>query len=572
MIPKKLYFLIYIILVVSLQSCKKTTPFIPEKKDNLIEFNRLIALGEQFFESSKYDSSYYYFYKAKLACDPKKHPKLFVYAISNLATIQQNQGDYNGSETTAIEAMPVLETTNNPQYKWNIYNILGINYLNTFDYDNALYYFNKSLYLKTDIYRKNGSKNNLALVYLQKGQNEKALNIYQNLLLKEEIINKPITYSQTLSNIGYCYNKTHNSKAIDFLSKSLKIRLEIHDEKGLIATYYNLSNYYKERNPNLAIKYVDLAYKKASKLNSVDDRLGSLKLLIELSNGNKLKDYSFKYVQINDSITKVHQQAKNQFAKMKYDSKKEKDENLILKAQKAENELQLQVHENTTLMLYYIVGFILTITGFIFFFLVEKGKREKINSSYDTEIRIAKRLHDELANDVYQTMAFTETQDLSSVDNKETLLDKLDTIYSRTRNISKENSIIPTGIDFIPHLKEMIASFDTASVTILIQGLNSIKWSSVPDQKKITIFRVLQELLINMKKHSKSSLVVLSFQKQETILQVDYTDNGVGTTKEQLNLKTGLQNVENRIHAIKGTITFDTETGKGFKVNILFPI
>jgi bifunctional pyridoxal-dependent enzyme with beta-cystathionase and maltose regulon repressor activities len=73
-------------------------------------------------------------------------------------------------------------------------------------------------------------------------------------------------------------------------------------------------------------------------------------------------------------------------------------------------------------------------------------------------VRIAK-LHDELANDVYQTMAFVEMQDLSYSYNKETLLDNLDTIYSRTRNISKENSTIAMGPDYIPNLKEMISDF-----------------------------------------------------------------------------------------------------------------
>jgi hypothetical protein len=54
----------------------------------------------------------------------------------------------------------------------------------------------------------------------------------------------------------------------------------------------------------------------------------------------------------------------------------------------------------------------------------------------------SKKLHDELANDVYQTMAFVEMQDLSYSYNKETLLDNLDTIYSRTRNISKETVLL----------------------------------------------------------------------------------------------------------------------------------
>jgi signal transduction histidine kinase len=95
---------------------------------------------------------------------------------------------------------------------------------------------------------------------------------------------------------------------------------------------------------------------------------------------------------------------------------------------------------------------------------------------------------------------------------------------------------------------------------------------SIESNTKITVYRVLQELLVNMKKHSQCSLVVLTFKKNENKLQIDYSDNGIGATIEELNLKNGLRNVENRIQAIKGTITFDSKSDKGFKVYITFPI
>jgi signal transduction histidine kinase len=257
---------------------------------------------------------------------------------------------------------------------------------------------------------------------------------------------------------------------------------------------------------------------------------------------------------------------------MKYDSKKASDEILQLKSQKEQNILELGLEKNTTLNLYFLVGILLIITILVYHYLVEKGKREKSQTTYDTEVRIAKKLHDELANDVYQAIAFTETQDLSSTYLKEILLEHLDTIYSRTRNISKENSTVPMGPNFIPNLKEMISEFNTNTVMIMIYGIEMIDWQIMTDTKKITVYRVIQELLINMKKHSESTLVVLSFKKDQKIVQLNYTDNGVGATFKKQKIRNGLQNVENRIHAIKGTITFDTETGKGFKVNILFPI
>jgi hypothetical protein len=59
--------------------------------------------------------------------------------------------------------------------------------------------------------------------------------------------------------------------------------------------------------------------------------LECLELIIR-NTRNENQEYSLQYLHINDSIKKVRQQAKNQFAKIKYDFKKKKDEN-ELKAQ-----------------------------------------------------------------------------------------------------------------------------------------------------------------------------------------------------------------------------------------------
>ncbi|MDI5896091.1 tetratricopeptide repeat-containing sensor histidine kinase [Flavobacterium algoritolerans] len=552
-----------------LHSCEKKTLNNPEKKHNTAEIDRLINLGDKFFEKSEYDSSYYYFNKAKSACNEKKDVSKIIYSISNLATIQQNQGDYSGSETTAMEAIPFLEKTTNPKYKWNIYTIIGINYLYAYDYENALYYYNKALNLKTDELRKSDTKNNIAVIYMEKEDYNLAIRILQPLSLKKEVINNSEAFSRVIDNLGYSYFKVGNSKALAYLNQSLEIKVKKKDDWGLIGSYYHLSEFYQKSNPNLATDYALMTYKKATKLKNIEGQLLSLKLLIELNTGNKSKEYSLKYLDINDSITKVRQKAKNQFAKIKYDSKKEKEENLKLKAQKV---LESEHQKKRNLILYLVVGIITVISISITNLLLARNKREKIKASYTTEIRIAKKLHDELANDVYHTMAFAETQDLSTKHNKEILISNLDTIYSRTRNISRENNAMETGPLFISDLKEMMSGFNTQEVNVITNGMDSINWMAIDSNKKIIIYRVIQELLVNMKKHSQCSLVVLTFKKIGDKLQIDYTDNGVGATIEQLNSKNGLQNVENRIQAIKGLINFDTKSNKGFKVQFIIPI
>lgn len=84
------------------------------------------------------------------------------------------------------------------------------------------------------------------------------------------------------------------------------------------------------------------------------------------------------------------------------------------------------------------------------------------------------------------------------------------------------------------------------------------------------MYRVLQELMVNMKKHSQCTIASITFTTSNKQLQINYSDNGIGTDN-LINLKNGLQNAENRILSINGTLTFDTALNKGFKVKIQIP-
>lgn len=570
MIMKKLckYFFLLTILIF-LQSCEKTQNSWKRSKADRIETDHYIDKGDRLLKNWAYDSAYFYYYKAKLSAESKKDTSRVILSLINLATIHNAQADYSGAETIAIETIPLLQTKKNHTYNFDLHLTLGNIYLNTLDYENAIYHYKKASQIKnTTAVEKVITLNNIATVFVEMKEFRKALIILEPLIIRREILNDSASFSTILTNLGYCYFKTGNSKALTYLNKSLKIRLKRNDI-GQISSYAYLSEYFQKKNPNLANNYALQTYNVATKLKSPDDRLYSLKLLIKLNIGTKSKEYSLKYLHINDSIIKVRQKAKNQFAKIKYDSTKEKEENLRLKDQKI---LQSEHQKTKNLLMYFVMGIIIMISLLLTNLLLARNKREKMKASYNTEIRIAKKLHDELANDVYHTMAFAETQDLSTTHNKEILISNLDTIYSRTRNIAREYNALETGPLFISDLKEMMSGFNTQEVHVITNGLDSINWLTIDRNKKIVLYRIIQELLVNMKKHSQCSLVALTFKKIANELQINYNDNGVGAVLEQIKSKNGLQNVENRIRAINGIITFDTKSNKGFKVQFIIPI
>jgi signal transduction histidine kinase len=152
------------------------------------------------------------------------------------------------------------------------------------------------------------------------------------------------------------------------------------------------------------------------------------------------------------------------------------------------------------------------------------------------------------------------------------VLDNLASIYSRTRDISRANSDIDTGENYIAHLLSILSNAAPANAKLIIKGENSINWKNLSEEKKIVIYRVLQEFMVNMKKHSTASFVAIIFSKTEKFLNIDYSDNGQGSELSAIKSGNGLKNVENRIISVNGKLNFETEKGKGLKTNIQIPI
>lgn len=552
MILKKWNFPIYCIMAIAvlfLFSCKKEKDSGENKNP---EFEKLLAKADSYYENQKYDSALVYYYKAKLVCTPDELDNIS-FALYYISEIQQKQSDFSGSEATATESLKI-----NPNYSDNFsfYNLLGTNYLEQNDFEEAIKYYNladKGIKRQID---KCVIKNNIGYIYLESKQFSKAKVILESIVTHDSLVADKENYARVLDNLGFAYFKLNQPQAIDYLNRSLKIRDSIKNDSESIASYMHLSEYYLNSNPTLAQDFAQKAYNSATAINSPDDRIEALKFQITSGNSNDVKKLALMQMSISDSINIIRQTSKNQFAKFKFDN------SIALK----ESEKQ-----KTQKQLYLILFlFASTIFSIIFFTIRSRNRRKLRTISYETETRISKRLHDELANDVFNALTYAETQDLQDNEKKEQLLENLDAIYTRTRNIAKENSDIDTGSNFQDNLQSIIASYISDDVNVLIQNQNPINWLLVKKEVKIAVYRTLQELLVNMKKHSQCSVVVIRFESTKNKITINYSDNGIGTS-EMLKFKNGLQNAENRILAIKGTLTFETESGKGFKAQIIVP-
>jgi len=564
----------YFITLLFLFSCKeKKTVNLntePIKKEALSIRDK----ADENYEKQNLNTAYYEFNKSKLLFETIKDSANIGYCLIQMAFIQQINGDYYGSKETATEALPYAKINN---FAGSINNLLGIADKELALYDDAILYYKTEANLSKELKDKQGPLNNIATVYMEQKKYDKAINLLKFLLEspaskkilmeKTEAINK----SRFQDNLGYAYFKIGlNKKGFPLMSEGLRIRKEINDTYGSIESYLHLADYYSKKDLQKSDENALAAYNIATKLNSVDERLEALQILISNNHSSQDTKYVQKYFTLNDSIIKIRNNFKNKFAKIKYDSKKEKDENEKLRLEKAENLLFLQRAKYMRIVFVIVFVFLVILIAILIRYYKNKNKAIEFKTSYNTETRIAKKIHDELANDVFHVIAFAESQPLSQENTKENLLQKLDDIYGRVRGISKENNKIDTGVAFTRSIKEMLSTYNTRERNIMVTNLESVNWETIDDVKKIAISRILQELMVNMKKHSEANLVVIKFDNDQKSVLINYTDNGKGCEKSKM-IKNGLQNMESRIQAVKGAIDFDTEPGKGFKAKISMP-
>ncbi|CAM3699267.1 hypothetical protein [Flavobacterium chungbukense] len=574
-LTKILFFLMTLLFLIA--SCEKKKQVYSKKTENTAEIYQWVKKGEQLSSSFQDDSAVFCFNKALSLCVPKKdYANQYVYILRQKGSIYNRIEDFYTSESIASKALPYLKYTSRPRFSQMIYKLIADNYYGMYDYDNSLIYHQKALKTAISQFRKAQIKCDIAFIYLQQKKYSEAINLLEELAKKKaedktDSLNTEYQHAFVLYNLGLCYLRTDNpKKALDNLNKSLNINLKANDESYVVGNYHSLYLYYKKyNNPTLKKFYAQKGYFAATKAKSYE--LNALGELIEAEEGKNLKKYIDLYIKHTDSLIISKKKAKNQFATKIYDSQKDKEENLELKSRKAENEVQLQRQKNRSFISYIVISASIVSLMYLAFYITTKGKREKNDIVLKSEMRISGKLQDELSKKVYQTFLFAQNNDLDHLDNKEKLLSSLNDIYTKTRNISKENSPILTNERYVFGLKDMISEYKTENINILLNGFDSILWNTIDKNTKIVLYRILQELFQNMKNHSNANLISVALKSQNKTLNLTYTDNGEGIRTNKIIFKKGLQNVEDRIKSVKGQVDI-LSLDHGFKVIIKLPI
>ena len=536
---------------------------IVEKK----EINSYYDKAFEFRENGKSDSSFFYFNEARNLFVQQKDSLGIAKCLVNMAIISANNGDYFGSQELSLSAQSYFHQNDKQEHtyiKSNLNN-LGIAFYNLKNYSRAIEFYEKSISYTSDSILLLGIKNNIANAYRRLKQYNKSMAIYS------DILKQPLStteYAKVLSNYTYTgWLKDANFNAAPGLLKALQLRKKEKDSLGLNSSYAQLSDYYATKQPDSALQYAKAMHNLAKNSKNRDDEVEALQKVIKLSPGDESKKYFLRYDYISDSLQTERRAAGNQFAVIRYESEKNRVENLNLQKENTEKEYQVATRE-----LFLLIGLISVIAAVITTIIWYKKRKQKLKSDAqqaitDSKLKTSKKVHDVVANGLYRVM--TEIENQQDLDRNH-VLDKIEDLYEKSRDISYEK---PTEANkpFHETLSEILTSFATENRKVLIAGNDAELWQRVSERTKYELEHIIQELMVNMKKHSQASNVVMRFENNGEQIKIYYTDNGVGMPKDK-GFNNGLRNTGNRIEEINGAIIFDTEVEKGFKIQISFPI
>ncbi len=491
-----------------------------------------------------------------------------------MSNIQRVLGDHNACKTTATDGLKYLENISQYRIKCGLYQNISLSFKELGNHDEALLWNNKIMNLiKDSIALKQLGvknlpifKNTRANILAEQKKYDESIDILQSLLKEEDVIQKRRQYAQILSNLGYIkfLQDSKNSESENMLLEALKIRKELNDIDGLFNSNIHLTKYYKNKDVEKAKYHAHEAYQIIKDFGDYEASLEVLTLITELD-PDSLEDHQhFKEASLQ--LMELRKKTREIYAPTRFEN-----ENL-LKDNELKNRKISKVRSQNEI---YLLGILLllTIIGFVIYFfrqqmysLNQQNKIAQFEASYETETRISKRLHDELGNDIFQVMLQYQNDP-----NDPQIKDKLNNTYNKARDISRENNEFETGETYAEELNNMLQNYAQNGTHLIAIGFDKIYWNSMDKTIKLTVYRVLQELMTNMQKHSQATLVKLMFSNPNDTLTIKYSDNGVGMREERLKSKNGLRNTEKRIEAIRGTLIFDSEKNKGFKAEIQIP-
>ena len=560
-------------------------------------------LGRFHFFTNQLDSAIVYFENSKSILKKLNEHERAASVNISLGAILLRQGNYQKTIETLTKSASFFENNKDDLNAAKCYSNISSAFAELNNYSKAIEYSQKAL----QIFEKTNQKQfelitlpNLATQYYKSGDTLKAISNYTKAEKLAKTLNNKRSLSMIYNNLGSIYLESDYAKAKTYLEDALALKKELNLKTGTEITESNLGYVYlKTKEYDKAISYL----KKALPLIKGKQQVLAYKNLKEaykkINQIEKAFMYSEKARILNDSLLSADHQTSILDIQTKYETEKKEKE--ILQLQTENLQVNYRRKQNQNLLIGALAA--LAILALFVYTQLKNAKRKHIILEQDHTIKeqefeqhlreqeldgidaiidaqekernkIAEDLHDNLGSKVATLKLYLESYDEkeSFASFHQKIKNLMNETYSEIRTISKHKKF-GTKIDkgLIPSTKTIAKQIsDTKKIDIKVINIDAN--TLIDNTIEIQIFRILQELITNIIKHSKATEASIQFSEDNNILNIIVEDNGIGFNTSKYNSGIGLTNIEKRMQKINGELIIDSSIDNGATIILNIPI
>ena len=405
-------------------------------------------------------------------------------------------------------------------------------------------------------------KFNYAVMQINHGLLDGALKNFNMLVKKYIETDRIVPLCNAYQQIGKIYvSRNELDSAIFYFQKSEAIGVDVKDYHILSELYSRWSNVENKRKNYAAALALFFKY------NDVQDKIFKR----AISDNTSLKEQEIKILQKEADLVRLQSNRKQ--------------ERLILLG--ALGSLALM-----SMMLYLIYRSVRNERAVLKELLknkedIKRLEDQRLEQEYESKLikanlnfsdylhkNISMKLHDELGSALAGLkLKLSVARSNQDEELLEDVVKTLDNAYMYTRNLS--HSLRPPDLndqdfsDFLFNYLDDTIRLIPAEANISIQDEQAL--NVLPSTLKTEIYRILQELLININKHAEASKVDLQIELKNKRLWIDLEDNGNGMPSNKENTGIGLYNIQQRIEILDGKLDITSKIGEGTRVQIEIP-
>jgi len=552
--------------------------------------------GVYFDVTSKRDSAIQMYRKALRTIAP--HDSLHNLKGSyynNIGLVYAAKGSNDSAFYYYSKALQQAKVYENLKFQGNIVHNIGIALKRQGRIKEAINYYRKGI----NIGKERGDNryiaqlyHSMAEVYSARKMFDSSLYFVKKAIPKFKKANDQFRLAMTYHNLGTYLRITQNSDStFTYLKMALDIQTKLNDRSRASSSAHMLAEYYGiDENADSARKYIDIAstFVDSNNLGRFSIFL-SVRGRIEHLEGKYTKAYKtiLKSRRTSDSFhvrnfrTEVAAVQESLNLKMKEQEIEKLEAENALAQEKSKNQKTILIGAIVLLALVIIIGLIvynrtqlkhqnvLTEKELEF---QEKANMMTIETQEEERQRIAQELHDDIGqqltaikmgwNNFLQKHDADESQQLQK--NLNDLADDVRTLSHRMMPKALVQLGLRAALEDLTNRQakqgHFTAQFDYYNLRERYDG-----------RIEKTLYRIAQEALNNIVKHSQATEINVQLYGQGVFLTMMIEDNGKGFTSGHTTGK-GLFNMENRAKLMKGEVNIESSPGKGTVVFVKVPV